>query len=234
MSDPKIVLYGIQMTPFTQKVIRALRWKGLPFEYHEPGSPEQLRRWSPETGQLPVMEIDGDRTTDSEAILDELDRRFPDPPLLSKDPKVAREQRRLAAWVGETFRFYLMRWITREMGVDASGDAHDPEGNALGPLARMGLLSESGRIRDEAFELGDEGLGPEFERRIADLEAMLGARDYFHADALSRADLSVFASLLGLYTNRFQGGRGLLARHPNLVRFVERVAERTGGMGMAP
>jgi glutathione S-transferase len=234
LSDPRIVLYGIHFTPFTQKVIRALRFKGLPFEYYEPSDPIELRRWSPETGQLPVIEIDGERIGDSEAILDALETRFPDPRLVSRDPKTAREQRQLSHWVGETFRFYLMRWLARHLGPQANGASYDEEGNALGPLARMGLISEQDRIRDEAFDTSREGLGAEFERRIEDLVTLLGDRDYFYSDSLSRADLAVFASLLTLHSDRFAGGRALLARYPNLVRFVERIGAETGGLDMKP
>lgn len=215
-------------------MIRALRVKDRRFEYCEPSSPAELRRWSPETGQLPVIEIGGDRIVDSEAILDALDARFPEPPLLSRDPKVAREQRRLSTWVGETFRFYLIRWVGRGMGSQIGNEALDEEGNALGPLARMGLLTPEGRIDDQALGISMREPDPEFERRIQDLSSMLGERRYFHADALSRADLAVFASLLTLYRNRFVGGRALLDRHPRLIGYVERLAAETGGLELEP
>lgn len=229
MSDPRIVLYGIRITPFTQKVIRALRMKGLDYEYREPSSPAELRRWSPETGLLPVMELDGERVGDSEAILDALERRFPEPPLLSRDPKVAREQRRLSQWVGETFRFYLLRWLSMD-GAEATREKQDADGNTLGPLARMGLIDDDGALVPEAFDVAGRHADAEFERRIEDLAGMLGDRPFFYSDEPSRADLAVFSSLIGLYSDRFSGGRGVLDRYPTLIHFVERVAEQTGGL----
>src|SRR5262249_20942523 len=101
---PQIVLYSPRAMPFTEKVGRGLRVKKLPFALVEPRSPEDYRRLSPETGLLPVLEVDGARIPDSAAILDYLDERFPDPPLLSPDPRAAREQRRLERWIDETFR----------------------------------------------------------------------------------------------------------------------------------
>jgi glutathione S-transferase len=88
------------------------------------------------------------------------------------------------------------------------------------------LIGEDGKIAPETMDTSDGGPGPEFERRVADLVTMLGDRDFFYADQLSRADLSVFAALFGMYTNRYPGGRALLGRHPTLVAFCDRVSQR--------
>jgi len=227
VSTSRPIVYGIEGTPYTEKVLRAFRWKRVDADLREPSSPEDIRRWSPETGLLPVLEVDGERTPDSAAILDRLDALFPDPPLLSTDPKTARDQRRLEGWVSETFGFYMMRWVSQRLGREESGPAHDEEGKALGPLARMGLLDEAGKLRLEALDTSDGGPGPEFERRIGDLVTMLGEREWFHGEALSRADLAVFAALYGMYSNRFAGGRRLLARYPTLMQFCSRVDTAT-------
>jgi glutathione S-transferase len=229
VSQPKIVLYGIVETPYTQKVIRALRFKGLAYELHEPASPEDIRRWSPETGLLPVAEIDGKHVADSEAILDEIERVLPEPRLLARDPKQAREQRRLASWVGETFRFYMVRWIAARFGRQVSGTERDEHGHAMGPMARLGLIDEDGKLVREAFDTSQVGFGPEFERRLDDLVAMLGEREWFVGSALSRADLAVASSIGNMYTDRYPGSRALLERYPTLVRHFERVAAATGG-----
>jgi len=237
MSQPPIVLYGSVGTPYTEKVIAALRLKGLDYTLVEPQRPEDLRRWSPETGLLPVIELDGERTHDSSAILDRLEARFPEPPLLSRDPKVAREQRRLEEWVSETFGFYMMRWVAQKFGREPSGPERDAEGNRIGPLVRLGLIDADGRIAAEAMDTRDGGPGPEFERRLADLVVMLGDRPYFHSASLSRADVSVYAALYGMYTNRFPGGRRLVARHPTLLAFCDRVHAAVadgGGDGKPP
>ena len=54
---------------------------------------------------------------------------------------------------------------------------------------------------------------------------MLGDRDFFYADELSRADLAVFAAVFGMYTDRFPGGRRLLDRFPALIALCDRVTE---------
>jgi len=228
MAAPRIVLYGPRGLPLVEKVGRGLRVKALGFERVEPASPEDYRRLSPQTGLLPVLEIDGLRVPDSSAILDLLDRRFPKPPLLSADPRVAREQRRLESWMDESFAFYVLRWIHERMG--PSAPSRTPAGGfPLVSMSRLGLIDSEVRLRPDVFDAGDGGPGPEFERRFDDLEQLLGGRPYFFAERISRADLSVCASLAVMYRGAYAGSRDLLEARPRLLAHVERALAETGG-----
>ncbi|MGH7337950.1 MAG: glutathione S-transferase family protein, partial [Myxococcota bacterium] len=216
MSPSRIVLYSPRGMPFTEKVGRALRVKQLAFALVEPKNPEDYRRFSPETGLLPVLEVDGARIPDSAAILDYLDEHFPEPPLVSADLRVAREQRRLERWIDETFPFYILRWVQRRVGattpLKAPGD-----GFPLGPMAQLGLIDSDGKLSPEVFDTSDGGPGPEFVRRLDDLEHMLGSRTFFYTDELSRADLSVSGSLSVMYRDVYPGARALLAARQRLL-----------------
>jgi len=222
----RIVLYGPRLTPYTVKVQRALAFKKLSYELVEPSSQEDYRRWSPETGLLPVIDVQGRRIPDSARILDFLDERFPEPPLLSSDPRVAREQRGLETWISETFDFYVMRWIrARFLGASDAPPADGP----VGPMGRLGLIGPDGQLRREVFDTSAGGPGPEFERRLDDLVKLLGPRAFFFADQPSRADLAVFSSLFTMYHDIYPGGRALLERRPALIAHFERVLAATGG-----
>jgi glutathione S-transferase len=218
----RITLYGAAITPYTIKVARALHWKGLPFALEEPKSAEDFRRWSPKNGLLPVIDLDGTRVQDSGVILDLLDERFPEPPLLSRDPKLAREQRGLEQWVGETFFFHLFRWVRARLGDDAS-----PQQGALGPMMRLGLIGPDGQLRPGVFDAGQSGPGPDFDNALAELVKLLGPRSWFFADQPSRADLAVYAVLQGFVQDRYPGGNALLRAHPTLWRHSERVEALT-------
>jgi glutathione S-transferase len=223
---PRIVLYGPPFTPYTVKVQRALALKKLPFELVVPGSQEDYRRWSPETGLLPVLEVEGRRVQDSTRILDFLDERFPEPALLSSDPRVAREQRGLEVWISETFDFYVMRWIrARFAGAPRQPASQGP----LGPMSRLGLIGPDGRLRPEVFDTSAGGPGPEFERRLDDLVRLLGPRPYFFADRPSRADLAVLGSCYTMHRDLYPGGRALLEARPALLAHVDRMLAETGG-----
>jgi len=107
---PTIRLYTQDLNPFTAKVELALALKGLPYERVVSSDPADIKRWSPVTGLLPVIEIDGTRIADATVILRAIDLRVPEPRLLSSDPKTARDQQRLAEWSDSSFLFYWNRW----------------------------------------------------------------------------------------------------------------------------
>ncbi len=82
----RVTVYGSPPSPFVEKVRRGLALKKVDYELVPPKSPFDLRRWNPQTGKMPVVEIDGERTYDSTFILRRLDALFPEPPLVSTDP----------------------------------------------------------------------------------------------------------------------------------------------------
>ena len=68
-----VVLFGSPISPFVDKVARALHVKGVSYRLHEPQSPFEFGRWNPRTGKMPVLEIAGEREYDSTFILRRLD-----------------------------------------------------------------------------------------------------------------------------------------------------------------
>ena len=175
-----------------------------------------------------MLEVDGARIPDSAAILDYLDEHFPDPPLLSADPRVAREQRRLERWIDETFPYYILRWVQQRVGAAAPLKAPERRVSARPDGAARADRSD-GTLSPELFDTSGGGPGPEFVRRLDDLAHMLGTRPFFYADQLSRADLSVCGSLSVMYRDVYPGARALLAERKALFDHVERVLVATGG-----
>jgi len=102
----ELILYGPIEAPYTRKVRAAFALKGVAYHLVEPRGPEDFRRWSPETGLLPVLEAQGQRIADSARILDWVESHAPDPPLVSPDALAAHAQRRLERWVEDTLHFY--------------------------------------------------------------------------------------------------------------------------------
>ena len=203
-----------------------LAFKGFrDFAVLAPETPEDYRRWNPETGLLPAMDFDGTRVPDSSGILDWLDVQFPDPPLLARDPRTARQQRHLEAWIGETFYFYWVRWMReRVLAEETEERAAVTSG---GELARLGILTRvSGLLVDVTERPGERG--PEFARRLDDLIGFLGARPFLYADEPSRADLTAAAFLRSLERNSIPGGERLLEARPTLLAFLARVLDRFG------
>jgi glutathione S-transferase len=130
---PTITLYSPANIPFCTKVRAGLGLKKLEYQWLEPQSQEDYLKWSPKTGQLPVLQIDDEWTEDSGKILDLLDDRYPNPPFLSPDPKVARSQRRLEEWAEAAFMFY---WVHYLREIADTGSAARGSGPMAGEFAQ--------------------------------------------------------------------------------------------------
>jgi glutathione S-transferase len=237
-----ITLFGPRNAPFVEKVILALGLKKLSYELREPQSPDDYRRLSPKTGKLPVLDIDGERVDDSTAILLWLDERFPEPPLLSPEPRTAAAQRQLEDWADESFYFYWTRWLhIRPEGppsapliaVSQSAAGSQP-GEPAEPPRPEGVSLRSWiarRVRREP-QAGDpeaQRLVYEICHRVDDMARLLGSRPFYYADTISMADLAVYAMLQSLAQGVIPGVRAHLEGHAVLVDFMTRVAEATRG-----
>lgn len=86
-----LVRWGYDVSPFSDKVRRALRLKGLDYEWREVlvWRTGRCKHVSP-TGRFPVLDDGGTFIHDSTDILRHLDACFPDPPLYPADPRVRR------------------------------------------------------------------------------------------------------------------------------------------------
>jgi glutathione S-transferase len=221
----RIILYGPRRTPYTEKVRRALVLKGLDFELQEPSTPEDYKRWSPQTGLLPVVAIDSELVSDSTGILLRLDQLFPKPPLLSSDPVVAAQQRQLEDWADESFLWYWNRWL-----VLAQQQASRPDGARRGPLGIPGVRRALAWLRaGGTWERPETGLMRGIDDRLGDLVNLLGSRRFFYADQPSMADLAVYGMLFVLRMDAMMGSAPLLANRPTLLDFMRRLEEATGG-----
>jgi glutathione S-transferase len=216
-----IVVYGPRRNPYVDKVLRALALKKLEHRLVEPAGPEDYKRWNPETGMLPVADIAGRRVPDSHRILDELDERWPQPPLLADDPKVAAAQRNLEKWASETFLFYWERYL-RQRVAEIEGGAEE---RAQGALERFGILRRGGPLT------GGRRYAAEYLQRIADLANFLGARPFFYADRISRADLALYSFLGHGTIGSLAESTAAIESHRGLVEWMERVAQETRAAG---
>jgi glutathione S-transferase len=223
----KITLYGPSRIPFTEKVRRALLYKGLEFELMEPSSPEDYRRWNPKSGLLPVLEIDGEIYPDSTDIILKLDELFPDPPLLSSDARIGGQQKRLEDWADENLLWYFNKWLRSKEAAESATATASRTGRLIQRHAWMrrflAWLRAGGTWeRPETAIL--RGIGD----RLDDLIGFLGARPFFYANCVSMADLGVYAMLYSMYLETIPGSRKLVMDRTPLLEFMRRVEAATG------
>ena len=98
-------LFHTPLSPFCRKVRLTLAEKRIEVElieekYWEP-TPDFLRR-NP-AAKVPVLRLEGRILSESQAICEYLDEKFPEPALLPKTPEGRFEVRRLCAWFDDKF-----------------------------------------------------------------------------------------------------------------------------------
>jgi len=103
----KPVLYQYQISPFCDKVRRAMRLKGIEWEMVEiPVIPSAKFKHISPTGKFPAVEF-GDRIiVDSSDIIRHLDEIAPEPRLLPLDPRHRADALILEDWADEILYFY--------------------------------------------------------------------------------------------------------------------------------
>ena len=221
-------LFGSRLSPFVEKVARALAYKGLPFTLVEPRSPTDFKRWNPQTGKMPVLEIDGERTWDSTRILAMLDERQPSPALYAADATVAARQRFLEDWSDEALYWYVMglRWAP----VNATATATQVAATLpIPPLARTLvrpiLRRQIGRAATAQGlqRLPLDVLLLELRHRFDELIVWLGDRPFLFADQPTGADFAIFGQLSTLRTGPTPQGAALVDARPALVEWMRRI-----------
>ena len=99
------ILYQVPLSPFCRKVRLSLAEKKIEVQLVEERYWERdadfLRR-NP-AGKVPVLKMGGEIFTESSAICEHLEERFPEPRLLPQDPQARYEVRRLVCWFDDKF-----------------------------------------------------------------------------------------------------------------------------------
>ena len=232
LAESELRLFGTRLSPFVEKVVRALQLKDVPFELVPLKSPADFKRWNPRVGKMPVLEIDGERFFDSTFILRAIEERAPEPPLFSADPDHAARQRFLEDWADESLYFYVfaLRWadVNTEATLSQLVSSLPVPGfmrTLLKPILRRQVrpLAMAQGIARQPMEMILE----ELDRRFSELEVLLGDAPYFYSDKPGAADIAVFGQLNTLKSGPTPQGVALLDRHTRLNDHFRRVDEAT-------
>ena len=173
-----IRLYHVPLSPFCRKVRLSLAEKKLDVELVEERywerDPDFIRR-SP-AGKVPVLKMDGRTMTESSAICEYIEERFPDPPLLPRDPGERQEVRRIVAYFDDTFHAQVTSKLLYErVNKKITKEGYPDSGNVKsGARAIKGHLDYLERLLEERRWLAGNALS------LADFAAAahLSALDY--------------------------------------------------------
>jgi glutathione S-transferase len=230
--SPAAVLFGSRLSPFVDKVVRALHVKRVAYTLVEPRSPLDFRRWNPRAGKMPVLELDGQREYDSTFILRRLDAVVPAPALYATDPATAARQRFLEDWSDEALYWYGMglRWCDANADATATQVAATLPAPALArPLLRLVLRRQIGgqAWAQGLVRLPLERILEELGRRFDELLVWLGDTPFFFGAAPSAADLAVAAQFRMLQSGPTPQGAELIEMRPRLAAYAARVDAAT-------
>lgn len=239
----KPVLWHIPISHYSEKARWALAMKGVEHERRAPPpGPHMLvamalTRSTHHT--FPVLRLDGRNIGDSAAIIDALERRYPEPALYPTDPDERRRalelQRFFDAELGPHIRLYAWHELTSDRRRMRELSA----GMMPGPLARFKPAEAvagrfaSGFVRlrfrvasDEAAQEAGQKVLVALDRLERELEAN-GGGDYLVGDRFTVADLTA-AALFYPLVDPPEGPRVLPDPPPGIETFRAPLVDRRG------
>lgn len=224
---PVITLHQWEISPFCQKVARALRFKGLPFEAIDYNGLLATRVMGlSKVGKVPVLDIDGLRLQDSTRICRYLDEHYPLPPLFPQEPQQRAQVELWEDWADETLYWFEVYFRVKD--ADAFAQAV-----ALAAAGRPAIERLPTRLTVKAMlglQLYAQGLGrqsredveAEFLRHLDRIQSVLEAGDWLVGKRQTIADIAVGSQLLEVLRTSDRMRPELLMR-PRLAAWLERL-----------
>lgn len=229
MSDT-LILHQYEISPFCDKIRRVLHYKQLAYDVREwPLIATKEVKVRNAVGKLPCLEHNGTYIPDSTNIAHYLEEVFPARPLL---PSGARERglvHVLEDWADESLYFYEMylrfvlphnaqRVLPRMTHVDPGWFKW--LGQRVIPKGIRKILNTQGVGRKSHEEILRD-----VERHIQAVSDMLSSSSWLVGEALTLADISVFAMLSCFHDA--DEGKAIIQRFPAVVAWMQRVDAAT-------
>lgn len=221
-----VVLHQWEISPFCQKVARALRHKGMAFEAMNYNGVLATRvQGLSKVGKLPVLDIDGQRIQDSTRIARYLDDAYPQlPRLYPQDPALKAQVELWEDWADELLYFYEVYFRAKDpVAMDAAADIAVQgrpgyERLLLKPVLKSALLATLyfqglGRMEPADVEA-------EFIRHLDRIEAVLPATGWLVGPDRTIADIAV-GSQLAEVVRTSQSMRPLILSRPAVARWLQ-------------
>ena len=235
MSDSLPTLWHIEISHYSEKARWALAYKGVEHRRRAPlpGAHMGVALWLTRGEQktFPILSLDGRNVGDSSAIIEALERRFPDPPLYPADPAQRRRALELEEFFDEQVAPHVRHLAFHEMRGDPErlrAIAEETAPSALPGAAAAAYARVFSNLRwnagdSEAAEVDRMKIAAAFDR----IEQELGSDDYLVGQAFSVADLTA-ASLLYPIVVPEQGPTDEEGLSKGMRRFREPLVERSG------
>ncbi|MDG1500207.1 MAG: glutathione S-transferase family protein [Planctomycetota bacterium] len=213
------------------KVHMALQFKGIDFGVFNCRSQGEVKKFNPR-GRVPALKVDDELFVDSGDILTEIDRRWPDPPLLPQSAYDRARCRMIEDWASDVLYFQgaYIRWTTPE---GFAGMYELFFSKLPFPLSKIVSVVAARKYRARLEGQGT-GLKPlqvvmrDFASGMVMLNDLLEHSDFFCGDQITRADISV-ASMLDQFRSSVTPEKYVLdfTELPRLDAWLERLHKVT-------
>jgi glutathione S-transferase len=191
------VLWQLQISHFNEKVRWALDYKRIPHVRRSmmPGVHQLICKRLAGTVLSPVLVLDGRGIGDSSAILQELEARWPEPPLIPDDPLERQRALRLEEYFDEELGPHIRRAVYWELlphpktviplFTDSAPRASRAMLRAGFPVLRVGMKRFMNIYEKPAMRSRQRSV-----EALDALERELGDNDYLVGDRFSVADMT--------------------------------------------
>jgi glutathione S-transferase len=194
-----IKLCGFRISNYHNKVLIALREKGVPFEEDcevHPSQKDEYLAKSP-MGKVPYLEVDGTRIRESAVILEYLEDAYPQVPLLPQDPLERAKVREIVVFLELHLELVVRRLY--------------------------GGLFFGGSFSDETKQQVEKGVN----KGVRALKAVARFEPYIAGKTLTIADCAAFVHLpIVTLVTRQAFGRDYLEDIPQVKPYLKMLGER--------
>lgn len=221
---PEVVLHQWEISPFCRKIRMILSHKGIAYrtvEYN--GLRASGAGRLSDVGKLPVLDYDGERTQDSSAIAEFLERKHPTPALLPADPEGRALALILEDWADESLYFFELYLRFRIPEVRPRAIELLCAGRPSWERAIFGLVAT--RLNER--KLDAQGTGklsrPQAEAaflsHVDHVDALLGKTGWLVGSACTIADIAVGAQLAEIRRTSHLAPR--MEERPRVVKWLD-------------
>jgi glutathione S-transferase len=249
------VIWHLEISHYNEKARWALDHKGVPhvLKAVTPGFQEFRARRLRAGRTSPILEVDGRAIGDSTAIIAEIERRWPDPPLYPSEPEERLRALDIEDWFDEAVGHDLRRVVFNDLGpgsdyfLDALYGRDHPRRRMFGRMSPLlGLVIRTRfKIRPPHVERSRERVREAFDR----IEAEKGPTGYLVGDSFSVADLTAAAIMSPLVmppefpfiklgpeerSPAFKEHRDSLSEHPGFQWVLDMYARHRGASAQVP
>lgn len=196
-----IVLHQFNISPFCQKVVKALEHKGLNFETVDyNGVLAAKAQTLTSVGKLPVVDINGQRLHDSTFIVRYLDQTYPDlPALYPKDPIEKAQVELWEDWSDELLYWFEVYFRVNHpealrASVDLATQGRPAHEKLLAkPLLKIGLKKQL--YFQGLGKLSETDVTAEFLRHLDRIDQVLSVTGWLVGKQKTIADMAVATQL---------------------------------------